>query len=164
MIKIVKSIIFHIAVFVLIVQMAGCGTLIYPERQGQPRGDIDPTVAIIDGIGLLFFVIPGLVAFVVDFHTGAIYLPPGKTTEQRLEELKGSDLRFLKQGRKVTVLFDPDRMTPDRLEQVVNDVAGVGFDYNHPELEVYKINRDSKFYTQFSQFAAGRTGSVLAFN
>lgn len=60
---------------------AGCGTLFYPERRGQDSGDIDPTVAILDGVGLLFFVVPGLVAYVIDFSTGAIYLPPGEEPE-----------------------------------------------------------------------------------
>ena len=36
--------------------------------------DPDPIV-IMDGIGLFFFIIPGLVAFAVDFTTGAIYFP-----------------------------------------------------------------------------------------
>lgn len=68
-----------------------CGTLLYPERRGQTEGRIDPAVAIMDGIGVLFFIIPGLVAFAVDFSTGCIYLPPGEsastvTPEQLLRE------------------------------------------------------------------------------
>jgi hypothetical protein len=52
-----------------------CGTLFYPERRGQKSGSVDPTVAILDGIGLLFFIVPGLIAFAIDFSTGAIYKP-----------------------------------------------------------------------------------------
>lgn len=56
---------------------AACGYLIYPERQGL-RGDrVDGTVVVLDAIGLLFFVLPGVVAFAVDFSTGCIYLPKG---------------------------------------------------------------------------------------
>lgn len=62
----------------MVVQVMGCGTLMYPERRGQKAGAIDPGVAILDGIGLIFFIIPGLIAFAVDFSTGAIYLPAGK--------------------------------------------------------------------------------------
>lgn len=54
---------------------SGCGVLLYPERQGQTSGDIDPVVAILNGVGLLLYIIPGLVAFAVDFHQGTIYLP-----------------------------------------------------------------------------------------
>lgn len=55
----------------------GCATIFFPERQGQRSGKVDPNILILDGVGLLFFLIPGLIAFGVDFATGAIYLPPG---------------------------------------------------------------------------------------
>jgi len=59
----------------LIAHLSACGTLLYPERKGQTDGRIDPGVAAMNGVGLLLFVIPGLVAFAVDFHNGTIYLP-----------------------------------------------------------------------------------------
>ncbi len=59
-------------------QLAACGTLFYPERRGQISGQIDSGVAILNGIGLLFYVIPGVIAFAVDFATGAIYLPDNR--------------------------------------------------------------------------------------
>jgi len=49
----------------------------FKERENQEHsGKIDPNVVIMDSIGLLFFVFPGLVAFAIDFTTEAIYLPP----------------------------------------------------------------------------------------
>ena len=54
---------------------AGCGTLMYPERRGQPAGPLDWTVVGMDAIGLLFFFVPGVIAFAVDFNNGTIYLP-----------------------------------------------------------------------------------------
>lgn len=62
----------------LITQLAACGTVFYPERRGQISGEIDPGVAILNGLGLLLYVIPGLVAFAVDFATGAIYFPDAR--------------------------------------------------------------------------------------
>ncbi len=64
--------------FALILQLAGCGTIIYPERRGQTHGQIDPGIAVLDALGLLLFIIPGVIAFAVDFSTGAIYLQPGQ--------------------------------------------------------------------------------------
>jgi hypothetical protein len=61
----------------LTLQLSSCGTLMFQERRGQEAGNMDPNVVVLDGIGLLFFIVPGLVAFAVDFSTGAIYLPPG---------------------------------------------------------------------------------------
>jgi len=55
--------------------LSGCGTILYPERRGQTGGRIDVGVAVLDGVGLLLFLVPGLVAFAIDFSTGAIYLP-----------------------------------------------------------------------------------------
>jgi hypothetical protein len=57
--------------------MSGCGTFLYPERRGQPAGPLDWKIVLLDAVGLLFFLIPGVIAFAVDFATGAIYLPPG---------------------------------------------------------------------------------------
>jgi hypothetical protein len=56
--------------------ITGCGTLIHSERRNQPHSNqIDWKIAALDGLGLLLFFVPGVVAFVVDFSTGAIYLP-----------------------------------------------------------------------------------------
>ena len=65
----------------LMTQLSACGTIFYPERRGQVSGQIDPAIAIMDAIGLLFYIIPGLLAFAVDFITGAIYLPGGKQAQ-----------------------------------------------------------------------------------
>jgi hypothetical protein len=61
----------------LLTQLSACGTLFYPDRRGQIEGKVDPVVVAMDAIGILFFVIPGLIAFGIDFATGAIYLPNG---------------------------------------------------------------------------------------
>lgn len=53
-----------------------CGTLLHPERQGLRSGRLDPAIVVLDAVGLLFFFVPGIIAFAVDFATGAIYLPP----------------------------------------------------------------------------------------
>ncbi|MFT3928887.1 MAG: hypothetical protein QM709_01215 [Spongiibacteraceae bacterium] len=66
-----------LAVIAAMLNTAACGYLIFPERQGI-RGDrVDGTVVALDAIGLLFFILPGVIAFAVDFSTGCIYLPQG---------------------------------------------------------------------------------------
>jgi len=69
-----------ILLLLLALQTSGCGTLMFSDRQGQSPGRVDPNVVILDGIGLLLFLVPGLVAFAVDFSSGAIYLPPDVKT------------------------------------------------------------------------------------
>ena len=78
----------------LLAQLTACGSIFYPDRRGQIEGKIDPLIAGADAIGILFFVIPGLIAFAVDFATGAIYLPAGQTAQvdpQQLQQLVGAD-------------------------------------------------------------------------
>lgn len=67
---------FLIGVAALSSGSGGCGWILHPERCGQPHSHhIDWKIAALDGLGLLLFFVPGVVAFVVDFYTGAIYLP-----------------------------------------------------------------------------------------
>lgn len=54
----------------------GCGTLFHSERCGRPHSNqLDWKIVALDGLGLILFFVPGVVAFAVDFWTGAIYLP-----------------------------------------------------------------------------------------
>ncbi|HEY0484372.1 MAG TPA: hypothetical protein VGD37_42925 [Kofleriaceae bacterium] len=54
-------------------QLGGCGTILYPERRGQAGGRVDVGVAVMDGLWCLAFIVPGVIAFIVDFGNGAIY-------------------------------------------------------------------------------------------
>jgi hypothetical protein len=93
--------------------LASCGTLLYPERRGQPSGRLDIGVVALDGIGLLLFLVPGVVAFAVDFATGAIYLPPCYAA---LVPPAAADLR--------QVRVDPAELTPQRVEEIVREQTG----------------------------------------
>ena len=84
------------AMAVTLVGTSACGVILYPERKGQVDGRIDPAVAVLDGIGLLFFIVPGVIAFAVDFATGAIYLP-GSASNTTLD-LDEAELVKLKNG------------------------------------------------------------------
>src|SRR5579859_5544804 len=86
---------------VLLANLTACGTLMHPERKGQRGGDIDVGVAILDGIGLLFFLIPGIIAYAVDFSNGTIYLPGGRWHHRSSLDLH--DLTVLR--------FDPKHTT-----------------------------------------------------
>jgi hypothetical protein len=83
-----------VLIAVLLTQITACGTLFWPDRRGQIEGKIDPLVAGLDAIGILFYVIPGLIAFGVDFATGAIYQEGGKTAQvapEKLQQAIGTD-------------------------------------------------------------------------
>ena len=79
----------------LLTQLTACGTLFFPDRRGQIEGKVDPVIVALDAIGILFYVIPGLIAFGVDFATGAIYLPNNQYSlaPEKLQDAIGADGR-----------------------------------------------------------------------
>ncbi len=107
--------------------IASCGTIIHPERVGQPhRGRLDVSIVLLDGLGLLCFFIPGVVAFVVDFATGAIYLPPGH-----------ADAGGPKEWRVVKV--PKDELTPARIEEVVSREVGRPVDLEGDDVKIDRL-------------------------
>lgn len=73
-------------------QITACGSIFYPDRRGQIDGKIDPLIAGLDAVGLLFYIVPGAVALGVDFTTGAIYFPKNRYTvlPDKLQDLRGA--------------------------------------------------------------------------
>ena len=77
----------------LILNLTACGTILHPERKGQTSGRLDAGVVLLDAVGLLFFFVPGVIAFAVDFSNGTIYLPDGYTqnlTDEELQSVTGN--------------------------------------------------------------------------
>ncbi|MEG0245953.1 MAG: polyribonucleotide nucleotidyltransferase [Pseudomonas sp.] len=85
--RIPSRVIGGVLVATLLTQLTACGTIFFPDRRGQIEGKIDPVVAALNAIGILFYVLPGLIAFGIDFATGAIYLPGGTTAHVAPEKL-----------------------------------------------------------------------------
>ncbi len=80
--RIGKTWLIPICAAVIAAQLVGCGTILYPERRGQSSVEkLDADIVILDAIGLLFFLVPGVIAFAVDFATGTIYLPRGQKSK-----------------------------------------------------------------------------------
>lgn len=107
----------------LTITTISCGTLLYPERRGQPAGRLDPAIVALNAVGLLLFLIPGIIAFAVDFATGAIYLPPGEYSA--LEE-EGTIIRAQSpEGCELVKLqMQPERLTRDNLESLLRKHTG----------------------------------------
>lgn len=83
-----KKLLISITLVSLLVQISACGYILHPERRGQTGGRIDVGIAVLNGVGLLFFLVPGIIAFAVDFSTGCIYLPGGYATGPDADEIK----------------------------------------------------------------------------
>ncbi|AMB85162.1 polyribonucleotide nucleotidyltransferase [Pseudomonas agarici] len=109
----------------LLTQLTACGSIFFPDRRGQIEGKIDPLIAGLDAIGLLFYVLPGLIAFGVDFATGAIYLPGGTTAQiapQKLHEAIGAD----------------GQVDNDKLQAIIQTELGQTLPFNDPRLIQHK--------------------------
>jgi hypothetical protein len=124
-------------VCVLFFVQVGCGTILYPERRGQPTPtvdrleQVDPLVVVLDGILLFAFIVPGVVAFGVDFATGAIYLPPAETNFLKSKRATNRD------GLHI-VRIDPDKINMDTIKRVVQEHTGCCIDFDSPNLHMFK--------------------------
>ena len=66
-----------IAVATSLTVASGCGYFFHPERRGNMGGDIAAGSLIGDLLWLIPGIVPGVVALVIDFTSGAIYVNGG---------------------------------------------------------------------------------------
>ena len=120
----------------LFLQLVSCGTLLYPERRGQQSERIDVAVVLLDGIGLFFFIIPGVVAFAVDLDTGAIYLP---LSTRRSSKVAQAQKAIEPEGFRI-VKVGSTRLTADTLTQIVTEQIGCPIQLNDAHLIVQRMD------------------------
>ncbi len=134
------------AVFLL--ELASCGTLLYPERRGQKSGQIDVAVILMDGIGLFFFIIPGVLAFAVDFSTGAIYLPPGQGKSRKASSDPADGMRVVR--------MNPDKMDHDTIVRYVEAYTGHRVRLDDEALITIKAEEDASIARELARLGAFR--------
>lgn len=121
-----------------LVQTFACGTIIYPERRGQKSGRIDIQVAILDGLGLLLFIIPGVIAYAVDFTTGAIFLPGGSKSSPNSEGIK-------------VVQLNPSELSKKTITEIVAKETGISQSFVLNQAEIYKLNKNDDVRTRLAE-------------
>lgn len=132
----------------LVFQLAGCGTLMYPERRGQVAGRLDVGVVVLDAIGLLFFLIPGVIAFAVDFSNGCIYLP----THPKV--ITTADLKVIR--------FDPKHTTLAQIEKIIKDQTGYAVKFSQANLRISRLQSSKDVVVNFAE--ADTQDNRYAFN
>ncbi|MEI8175322.1 MAG: hypothetical protein WCG78_00455 [Candidatus Omnitrophota bacterium] len=151
MIKRTEKIVCLLISILLIVQLTGCGTLMYPERKGQRSGRIDAGVAILDGVGLLLFIIPGVIAYAVDFSNGTIYLPGGPRLSMNLNDVK--QVKFdLRHGDNATI------------EKIIKKETGCAVDLNRDNIKVSKLGSTDEMMKRFAEVVPGMHNRRVALN
>jgi hypothetical protein len=133
---------------VLIAQLIGCGTIFYPNRIGQKGGNLDPVVTVLDAVCLVFFIIPGVVAFAVDFVNGTIYLPGGRRSSLDINGYK-------------EVKFDPDNCTPGDIEKIIKQETGCSIKLDQQGVKVYSLKSAKDMDMFFAMFTPD-TSMVLS--
>lgn len=124
-----KKIISTLIISTLLYNLTACGTILYPERKGQQSGRIDVGIAVLDGIGLLFFLIPGVIAYAVDFSTGTIYLPSGKRHSSLEPSLNTNDMEAVYVGK--------ENLSEENIKTVIYSHTGKMVDMHDPSIKVY---------------------------
>jgi hypothetical protein len=118
--------------------VTSCGTLMHPERKGQKSGRIDAGIAVLDGLGLLLFIIPGVIAFAVDFSNGTIYLPPGGASLQNVPNHL-ADMEAIR--------VDKQALTKTHIELLVREHTGTSIDLSSPNVEVTRMDGEGSDQT-----------------
>jgi hypothetical protein len=112
------------------VSLISCGTILHPERKGQVSGRIDPSIAVLNGLGLLLYFVPGIIAFAVDFSNGTIYLPDGRQTS-----LTPDQMRQLQSGE-----LDAG--------ELASEMSGIPI--NTDEVHISEVRRGEALYKQLA--------------
>ena len=101
----------------LLTQLAACGTLFFPDRRGQIEGKVDPLVVGLDAIGILFYVIPGLIAFGAGLLLSSL-IPASRVEQRAAEGLKEQAAPLVDEAKQAAQQLRED------LEPAAREAAG----------------------------------------
>jgi len=135
----------------LVFQLTGCGTLLYPERRGQMAGHLDAGVVILDAIGLLFFIIPGAIAFAVDFSNGTIYLPARPVIIEHSAQLR-------------EIKFDPKHTSMAQIEKIIKDQTGYAVHLTQGNVRITRLKSKDDMMVHFAEASENIQDNKLALN
>ncbi|MBT5018992.1 MAG: hypothetical protein HON04_09610 [Planctomicrobium sp.] len=119
----------------------GCGTMLYDERIGQPRGgmsDVDWTVAGMDAVGLVFFFVPGVIAFAIDYYNGALFYPP-----EHYGEMKGKELNSIK--------LPEEEISVGSIESLISEEIGATVSLREPDLVTRELSSIKFFWKTYDE-------------
>jgi hypothetical protein len=140
--KMIFAVICVVVSVVMIAQLYGCGTLLYPERRGQKTGTVDVGIALMDALWLLVFIVPGVVAFAVDFTTGAIYVPGGTKRSSGPGET----------GKMVVVRVKPTELNEKTIKEIVMKQTGLK-ELEFKQAKIYRLDEKEEVEEELSKIA-----------
>lgn len=177
----------HTVLVVAAYSTTGCGTVLHPERRHRSHsGQIDWKIAAMNGLGLVLFFVPGVIAFAVDFYTGAIYLPAGHASSGQ-GTLQPGGRALAAQATAATsgptdrvAPFGPDRspqvawqrlglkrievpreqLTPRRIEELVREHSGREVSLADAHTRLSQLPQIDQFDEQLRQHRGNSTFGV----
>jgi hypothetical protein len=135
--------IFYITISILlIIQLSGCGYILYPERRGQkPTGRIDPAIATLDALGLLLFIIPGVIAFAVDITNGTLYFPNGRRHSS-----------IITGDEPMTVIrVNPAELNEKMIQHIVKEHTGASIRPDLRDVEIYELDKSENIEARLAE-------------
>ncbi|MCO8125375.1 hypothetical protein NHH03_26790 [Stieleria sp. TO1_6] len=131
----------------------GCGMILYPERRGQAHNhQIDWKIVALDGLGLILFFVPGVIAFVVDFCTGTIYLPAHHSHHAAGQPpLQSSEQPF----QQIAISAD-EKQLPS-IERIVSQHTGRHITLNDDQSRVSTLDQIDQYDQRLAEHKADRT-------
>ena len=128
----------------------GCGTILHPARKGQPAGRLDWGVVALDAVGLLFFFVPGVIAFAVDFNNGTIYLPSEVASGPQVASTN------LTPKSQLTPIATPSlQLSPQMVEQTLARHTGRDIRLVPGTFRTKVLDRLDQFWTTRDEFEVG---------
>jgi hypothetical protein len=106
-------------------QLISCGYILHPERRNQKSGHVDWAIVGLDAIGLLFFIIPGLIAFGVDIASGTIYMSSNNNF---------SNLEF-QEYKKIKIKGE---VNEENIITAIKESTGIVIDFDNPNLKIIR--------------------------
>ena len=89
---------------------------------------------------LLFFIIPGVIAYAVDFSNGTIYLPGTRFGKAGID---GSGIKVVK--------FDRKDFTPELLRHIIRQETGYDLRWGDERLRAVKVQSEEELPVYFAQ-------------
>lgn len=101
-------------------------------------------IAVLDGVGLLLFLVPGIVAFAVDFSTGCIYLPPGSYSgAPDADKIDANEIKV--------VHVDPAKLNETTIKTIIIREAGISAMIDLNQAEFCALNGSGDIYGKFAE-------------
>lgn len=124
--KIISRCLSWSVISILTLQLCACGYILYPERRGQKSTKhLDWPIVGLDAIGLIFFIIPGVISFAIDFTSGTIYLPKGRVAQLDLKDSR-------------QVQLPKEQLNEKEITKLIQKESGVKISLNDEKLIKYK--------------------------